>query len=156
MPDITLRPVRPEDDSFVLAVFIASHSEYDSLPLPPDQKKHIVEMQFRLQTADYKTRYPESGHQVILAGGMPVGRVWLATFEHELRIVDIGLLAEARNSGTGSAVVKRFQEEARQSGKPLRATVFRFNEGSLRWHTRLGFVVEQEDELMWYLVWRAS
>ena len=156
MPDITLRPVRPEDDLFLLAVFIASHSEYDALPLPPDQKKQLIEMQYRLQTADYKIRFPNSRHEVILIDDEAAGRVWWAQLEEEIRIIDMGLLAAACNSGTGTTLMNRFQEEARKCGKPLRSSVFRFNQGSLRWHKRLHFRVEREDELMCYMVWRAD
>ena len=156
MPDLTFRPVLPDDDQFLLSVFIASHSEYDHLPLPPEQKKQIVEMQYRLQTADYKSRFPEERHEVILDGGRPVGRVWSALLDDEVRVADMGLLETARNSGIGTAIMRRIQEEARNCGKPLRSSVFRFNDGSLRWHARLGFTLEHQDELMVYLVWRAE
>ena len=156
MPDITLRAVRPEDDLFVLDVFTASHGEYDFLPLPPDQKKQLIELQYRLQTADYKMRFPDSRHEVILVDEEAAGRVWWALLEEEIRIIDMGLLATARNSGVGTVIMKRFQQEARKCNKPLRSSVLRFNQGSLRWHERLNFRVEREDELMLYLEWRAD
>jgi hypothetical protein len=154
MPDIELRPVTPEDDAFVLAVFIDSHLEYEYLPLPPDQKRQLIEMQYRLQTADYTARFPGSRHDVILRDGAPSGRIWVARLEDQILIVDIGMRAAAQNGGIGSTVVRRLQDEARDSGKPLRSSVFRFNDGSLRWHQRLGFIVESEDEMQYHLCWR--
>ncbi len=156
MPDYSLRPVTPEDDQFLLKVFTESHPEYDFLPLPPEQKESTIDMQYRLQTADYSSRYPDSRHEIIVSGGEDVGRVWSVRLEEGLRIADIGLVASARNTGLGTKVMQAIQQEAQAMGKPLRTAVFKFNEGSIRWHVSLGFQLEREDEYMYFLIWQGA
>ena len=153
MRDISLRPAKSDDNSFLFAVFAASHPEFDQLPLPEEQKQYVIRSQYQAQTGDYSARFPDSNHDIIIDGGEPVGRLWVARLDDEIRIVDMGLIATARNSGIGSLVMKRLQMESAQCGKPLRSSVFRFNEGSLRWHERLGFVPTHEDTFMIYMQW---
>jgi ribosomal protein S18 acetylase RimI-like enzyme len=156
MPAFSLRPVTPEDGDFLLAVFRASHPEYEMLPVAEEQKRHLIGMQFQLQTSDYRSRYPESQHHIIEIDGKQAGRIWVARTDHEIRILDAGLLPEARNSGVGTAIVSQIIAEGRACGKPVASSVLKANAGSLRWHQRLGFRLKSEDPFYFYLECPAS
>ena len=155
MVEVTLRPATGQDTPFLRELFISAHPEYEQLPLPPEQKRQLVEMQFHGQAADYTARFPASQHDIILYGGRPAGRIWVARTDHEIRVLDISLAPEARNTGIGSYLIQALQVEAAQSGKRLASVVMRFNEGSLRWHQRLGFTLEHEDPFCFHMEWRA-
>ncbi len=156
MPAYVLQPVTAEDGDFLLAVFRASHPEYEMLPVAEEQRRQLIGMQLQLQTSSYRTRYPESRHDLILVDGKPAGRIWVARAEDEIRILDAGLLPEARNRGVGGAIVSELIAEARARGKPVTSAVLKANAGSLRWHQRLGFRLKSEDQFYFYLECPAS
>ncbi|MCC6391501.1 MAG: GNAT family N-acetyltransferase [Bryobacterales bacterium] len=156
MPAFALRPVTPEDGDFLLAVFRASHPEYEMLPVGEEQKRQLIGMQFQLQTSDYRARYPESRHEIIEVDGKPAGRIWVAGTDYEIRILDVGLLPEVRNRGVGTALAAPILAEARACGKPVASSVLKANAGSLRWHQRLGFRLKSEDQFYFYLECPAS
>ena len=94
-----------------------------SLPLPEDQKALIVDMQFRAQQAGYETQYPGSSHCIVERDGEPLGRLWTARGDGELRIVDIALVASARGSGVGSTLLRDLLDEAAAAGLTTALTV---------------------------------
>ncbi len=149
-------PVTPEDGEFLFAVFRLSHPEYEMLPVDEEQKRQLIAMQFQLQSSDYRARYPESQHAVIEMDGKKAGRIWVARTDCEIRILDAGLLPEARNRGVGTAIVSQIIAEAKACGKPVTSSVLKANAGSLRWHQRLGFRLKSEDAFYFYLECPAS
>jgi len=84
---------------------------------------------------------------VILLGGCPVGRVWIAWSEEECRVVDLTLLPEHRRRGVGSRVFGEIVAEADRRGVPVRTTVERTNAASLAFHAELGFEAVAEDQV---------
>ncbi|MCZ2146892.1 MAG: GNAT family N-acetyltransferase [Bryobacterales bacterium] len=156
MPAFALRSVTPEDGDFLLTVFRVSHPEYEMLPVGEEQKRQLIGMQFQLQTSDYRARYPESRHEIIEVDGKKAGRIWVARTDCETRILDVGLLPEARNRGVGAAIASRIIAEAKACGKPVTSSVLKANAGSLRWHQRLGFRLKSEDPFYFYLECLAS
>jgi RimJ/RimL family protein N-acetyltransferase len=156
VPGITMRPVQESDRDFLFALYAAVRApEFALLPLPEEQKRHLLNMQFEAQQGAYRAQYPGSTYNLILHDGEPVGRLWLADLPNEIRLVDISLLPEASGSGIGSCLLRRLQAEAAAAAKPIRSSVFRFNAGSLRWHQRLGFRVVAEDEVQLSMEWGA-
>jgi GNAT superfamily N-acetyltransferase len=73
-----------------------------------------------------------------MADNRPVGRLYVARLDQEIRIVDITLLPAERNDGIGSYLIKQLLDEANRSGKKTRIYVEEFNP-SLRLFERLGF-----------------
>ena len=126
------------------------------LPVPEDQKTHIIRMQHQLQSADYRARYPDSAHDVIEVDGQPAGRIWVERNEEHINVLDIGLLPWTRDKGTGSIVIDRVKAEAIAAGKPIVSVVQRVNAGSLRWQIRMGFRVTREDEFHLHMEWRPA
>src|ERR1700709_669972 len=69
------------------------------------QKAAFLQSQFDAQHAHYRKHYSRSDFFVIEHAGKAVGRLYLARWKAEHRIVDIALLPEHRGKGLGSALL---------------------------------------------------
>ncbi len=144
---ITLRPIEPDDEEFLYRVYAGTREvELAQVDWNAAQKEAFLRMQFTAQHQYYQEHYAGAAFQVILANGRPAGRLYVARWPDELRIVDIALLPEHRNAGVGTALLRELQAEATRAGKPLRIHVEIFNPAR-RLYERLGFV--RTPELDW-------
>ena len=116
----------------------------------------------RTQFSIYKTtchrwelreHYPDTSFDVIVLDGQPVGRLYVARWPDEIRIVDIALLPACCNRGLGTTLVRALQAEAAASRKPLRIHVERFNP-ALRLYERLGFRQIADRGVYLFMEWR--
>ncbi len=156
MPTISLRPSGPEDEEFHYQVYFHQrHAEFAAVGLPDTQIHQLLRGQSQAQIMAYSLRFPESLYEIVLRDGEPAGRIWVARVNGEIRIVDVVMLPNFQNAGIGSELVRRLQAEAQAAGVPIRATVSRFNPGSLRFHERLGFRITGEDPLDLFVEWKA-
>ena len=80
---------------------------------------------------------------MIVSGGQPAGRLYVARWEDEIRIVDIALLPEFRGRGLGSALLADLMAEADAAGKPLSIHV-ETNNPARSLYDRLGFEVAED------------
>ena len=152
--DITLRPVGGDDHDFLFQVYAGTREDELALTGWDDEKKHtFLEMQFTAQQTDYSARFPDSDHSIVMVAGDPVGRMWVGRWDDEIRLLDIALLPEHRNHGTGTVLLRRLQEEARHARKPLRHSVYKMNDGALRFYERLGFTVIEDLETYVLMEW---
>ena len=136
---LTLRTATPADDAFLRQVYATTRSsELAMVEWTDEEKMAFVEMQFRAQAQHYREHYPDTSFDVVLFDGEPVGRLYVARWTSEIRIVDIALLPEFSGRGIGTQLIRNLQEEARAASKPLRIHVERFNP-ALRLYERLGF-----------------
>jgi ribosomal protein S18 acetylase RimI-like enzyme len=69
----------------------------------------------------------------------PVGRLYVARWPEEIRMVDIALLPEYRDTGIGTSLLEALISESEGAGNPLSIHVERFNVQALRLNERLGF-----------------
>jgi ribosomal protein S18 acetylase RimI-like enzyme len=136
---VALRPVRGDDEPFLLSVY-ASTREEELAPVPwsDADKAAFVAMQFAAQSAHYAQHYTGMTSDVILVDGEQAGRLLVARWTHEIRIVDISLLARCRGRGTGSELLAELMDEATEMGKRLSIHVERHNR-ALGLYERLGF-----------------
>lgn len=134
-----LRPVEPGDEEFLYGVYASTRQEeLAQTGWSEAQKTAFLRQQFEAQHRYYREHYSEASFDVIVADGHPIGRLYVARWPKEIRIVDIALLPEYRNSGIGTALLEGFISESEESGKPLSIHVERFNP-ALRLYERLGF-----------------
>ena len=137
--NVTLRPVGPDDYDFLVEVYGSTRAEEMALvPWTVEQQQAFVRSQFAAQQDHYAKTYPAASHDIILSDNRPVGRLYVARLDGEIRIVDITLLPAERNAGIGSYLIKQLLDEAKDSGKRTRIFVEEFNP-SLRLFERLGF-----------------
>lgn len=153
---VTFRPVNADDEPFLIRVY--GSTRLDELALTDwDEAKRdaFVQMQFAAQQVHYRHNYPNAEHLIILLDGAPVGRLYVAEIEAEIRIVDVTVLPEHRSAGIGTPIIRELMEEAAGIEKPLRIYVESFNP-SLRLFERLGFVKVDESGYNYLMAWRAN
>lgn len=149
-----LRPITPEDVPFLAAVYASTRwDELAPTGWSEEEKAVFCRRQFDAQSAHYREHYPDAAFQVIEKEGRGIGRLYVARWEREIRIVDISLLPEFRGTGIGTKLLRDLQDEARSAGKSLTIHVERFNP-ALRLYQRLGF--QQVEDKGVYLLMRWS
>jgi GNAT superfamily N-acetyltransferase len=119
----------------------------------PAQKAAFLLQQFQAQHAFYQEQYKDTRFDVILQEDEPIGRLYVARWRDEIRIVDIALLPEHRGTGIGTAIVRGLLAEAAAVGKPVRIHVERLNPAR-RLYDRLGFVPIEDKGVYWLMEWR--
>jgi ribosomal protein S18 acetylase RimI-like enzyme len=153
---VTFRPATSDDDPFLLGVYGSTRLEELALTNWDEAQRHaFLKMQFDAQQSHYGQHYPEGQHFVIAVDGNPVGRLYVACIEGEIRILDITILPQHRNEGIGTPIVKELKAEAALMGKPLRIYVESFNR-SQGLFERLGFVKSGESGYSYLMEWRAG
>lgn len=152
---VSLRPVEPQDDEFLLTVYTSTRDEeLSQVEWGEGQREAFLRQQFTAQREQYDGRFPDADYDVILLDGRTVGRLWIGSDDEQMRLLDIALLPEAQNQGVGTALLKRLIEEARASGKKLRHMVFMLNPDAKRFYERLGFVGFEEFGAYLHMEWR--
>jgi GNAT superfamily N-acetyltransferase len=152
-PSVAFRPVRPDDDAFLLELYATTRAdEMAMVPWTDEQRQSFVRMQFSGQQEHYQKTYPAASHQIILSTGHPVGRLYVARLAEEIRIVDITLLPRERNRGIGTFSLKGLVEEAEQTGKVVRIYVENYNP-SLSLFERLNFKPVEQHGIHLLLEW---
>jgi ribosomal protein S18 acetylase RimI-like enzyme len=148
---VSLRPITPEDVPFLAAVYASTRwDELAPTGWSDEEKAVFCRRQFDAQSAHYREHYPGAAFEIIEKDGRGIGRLYVARWEKEIRIVDISLLPEFRGTGLGTKMLRDLQEEARASGKSLTIHVERFNP-ALGLYQRLGFR-EVEDKGVYLLM----
>jgi ribosomal protein S18 acetylase RimI-like enzyme len=139
MSRVALRPMTDADESFALSVY-ASTREEELAPVPwsDDQKAAFVAMQFEAQSAHYAQHYDGMTSDVVFVDGRPAGRLLVARWRGEIRIVDIALLPAFRGRGAGGELLAELMDEATEMGKRLSIHVERENRAR-GLYERLGF-----------------
>ena len=61
----------------------------------------------------------------------------MAPGDHAFLLVDIAIHPSLQSKGLGTVLVQRVQQEAQRAKLPIRSTIDRFNQGSLKFHKRL-------------------
>ena len=98
-----LRPAGAEDRDVLLRVYTSTREEELRLvDWSDDQKAAFVRQQFEAQDTYYREHYDAATFDVIEVDAEPVGRLYVARWEDEIRIVDIALLPECRGRGRGA------------------------------------------------------
>lgn len=135
----TLRPVQPDDEPFLLSVY-ASTREEELAPVPwtAEQKQAFLAQQFAAQSAHYAQHYDGLSSDVILIDGERAGRLLVARWPEEVRIVDIALLPEFRGRGVGERLLSPILAEAEERGVTTVIHVERTNP-AMSFYRRLGF-----------------
>ena len=137
--NITLRPVSADDYDFLVALYGSTRAEEMAMvPWTTEQQETFIRLQFAAQQDHYAEKYPTASHDIIVCDDRPVGRLYVARLDQEIRIIDITLLPAERNAGIGSHLLRQLLDEANGSGKITRIYVEEFNP-SLRLFERLGF-----------------
>lgn len=151
---VTRRPAGPEDVEFCFRVYAGTRAE--ELRVVADwseaQKEAFLRQQFDAQDRYYREHYRNAEFLVLEHEGRPVGRLYVARWDDEIRLMDIAMLPEHRGRGLGTQVLLELLDEGRGAGKPVRIHVERFNP-ALRLYERLGFRALEDRGVYLFLEW---
>jgi ribosomal protein S18 acetylase RimI-like enzyme len=137
---IELRPARAEDADFLRAVY-GSTREDELAPTgwTREQKDWFIAQQFQAQDTYYKQHYEGATYDVVLVDGEPAGRLYVARWDDEIRLMDIALLPGFRGKGIGGRLLEPVLREGAATGKPVSIHVEEANR-AMSLYRRLGFV----------------
>jgi len=153
---IILRSVVEEDYPFLLSLYASTRAEeLARTDWHPSQREAFLRMQFDAQQAHYRSHYPDAQHWIILQDDATIGRLYVSRGKTEIRILDITIAPDKRNSGTGSSILGDLMAEADESNKSLTIYVESFNP-SLRLFERLGFRRTGEYGYSYLMQWQKS
>ena len=139
-PTVALRPAERDDADFLFRVYADTRAE-ELAPVPwtDEQKEAFLRQQFLAQDAAYRENYPDAEFSIIERDGVPIGRLYLATLDgNDRRIIDIALLAEHRNHGIGTELIRDVMAAADRDGMLVSLHVEFWNP-ALQLYERLGF-----------------
>ena len=143
---VTLRPIKPADQPFQLALYASTRDDLNLLDWDANQKQMLIDMQFRAQSAQYSASYPQADNSIILIDEQPVGRMIVDRNQQAITLVDISILPARRNSGIGTVLIRELIEEASASGRPVKLHVLKSNPAQAL-YLRLGFCIVGGDGL---------
>jgi ribosomal protein S18 acetylase RimI-like enzyme len=150
--ELTLREATVDDEPFLFRVYADSRrEELAHVPWTDEQRHAFLASQFAAQYRYYRENYDGATYQIVLADGQPVGRLFVARWPDEIRVVDIALLTEYRGAGVGTRVMRELCDEADAIGTPIGIHVEKQN-AARRLYTRLGFGERQDRGVYSYLV----
>lgn len=136
---LTFQPFTNSDLPFLARLYASTRTEELAVTDWSDaQKAAFLDMQFQAQHAHYEQHYRSADRLVIRREATPVGRLYLARWATEHRIVDIALVPEHRGQGLGTALLCDLLDEAAAAGKTVSIHVETFNR-AYGLYRRLGF-----------------
>jgi len=151
-PALALRDVTTDDEPFLFRVFADSRrTELARVPWTDAQRLAFLASQFAAQYRYYREHYDGATYHVVLADKEPVGRLFIARWPDETRIMDIALVTEHRGIGIGSRVLGALCAEADATGAPMGIHVEKQNRAR-DLYVRLGFEPREDRGVYWYLV----
>lgn len=154
LPEISFRPICDADETFLFELYASTREQELAVTgWTDEQKDRFLRMQFEAQHRYYQEHYRRTSFDVILAEGAPIGRLYLARWVNEYRIVDIALAPAWQNKGIGSRLIRDVQKEAGEQGLPVSIHVECFNPAQHLYY-RLGFKKVEDKGVYHLLEWR--
>jgi ribosomal protein S18 acetylase RimI-like enzyme len=138
-PHLTLRSVAEDDEPFLRRLYASiREDELAVVAWDEDDKEAFLRQQFDAQDTYYRQHYDGATYDVIDVDGEPAGRLYVARWEDEIRIMDIALLPVYRGRGIGTTLIQALLDEGARTGKRVSIHVEKHNP-ALRLYERLGF-----------------
>ena len=114
-----------------------------AVPWPETDKRAFLQEQFETQERQYRTNYPTARFDVIEYAGEPIGRLYVHESIDDIRIMEVGLLAQWRNRGIGRILLSELIGVSEAKELPLSLHVESTNPAR-RVYLRLGFEAIEE------------
>lgn len=150
---VTARAMNDADLPFVAALYASTRfDELAATGWPDSMRDAFLEQQHRAQHQHYQTHYPGLEWLILEAGGEAIGRLYLAEWEREYRVVDISLIAPQRGRGIGAALFADLLAAAAARGKNVSIHVEKANPAR-RLYERLGFRIAADKGIYDLLEW---
>jgi len=142
---ITLRDATAQDETFLREVYASTRAnEMALVPWTEEQKAAFLSFQFDAQDSYYRSQYPTAKFQVICNDEEPIGRLYLAREDEQIRILDVTILPDHRAQGLGSTLIDELRGEAVAANKSLTIWIEADNPSQSLFR-RKGFSMVQEE-----------
>jgi ribosomal protein S18 acetylase RimI-like enzyme len=142
--NVTLRPATDADLDFMHRLYATTREdELRQVSWTDEQKAAFVSQQFHAQHQYWHENYTDTSWDVVVLDGEPIGRLYVARWPDDIRIVDIALMPEHRGGGVGTRLLRDIMAEGDASGRKVSIHVEIFNPARALYE-RLGFVQAQE------------
>jgi GNAT superfamily N-acetyltransferase len=154
-PSVTFRPIAPDDRELLLRVYRSTREDELATVVDwtPEMKDAFILQQFTAQHTWYQEHYEGAEFLVILVDEAPAGRLYVHRRPSEIRLMDITLLPEYRNTGLGTRLLRGLLAEGEATGKPVTIHVEIYNP-AMRLYQRLGFRPIEDRGVYHLLEWR--
>ncbi len=152
---LVLRPEGEPDLDFLLRLYSSTRQEeLAQVDWSDTEKAAFLRSQFEAQRSHYLKHYSESRFDIIEQTGTAIGRLYVARWPDDIRIVDIAFMPEHTGHGLGGGLLRALQAEAAETDKSVSIHVEIYNP-ALRLYERLGFKAKGEDNGVYRLMeWR--
>ena len=138
--DVTLRPVGSADRGFLLQLYGSTRDEeLAQVPWSDGEREAFLRHQFDAQDRYYREHYRDASFDVVERDGVPVGRLYVARWADEIRIMELSLQPGHRGAGIGTGLMSAILDEAAHARKRTSVHVEQLNPAR-RLYERLGFV----------------
>lgn len=156
LQSITLRPALPDDAPFLFEVYASSRGDdLIAIGWEAEPIRTFLETQYAAQQVFLKNDYPQTDDSIIMLESERIGRIVVLRSEREIRLVDIALLPQYRNTGIGTHLVRGLMGEARQLQLPFRLQLIRSNP-AVALFEELGLVRTGETGSHYQMEWQAD
>ena len=152
---VLLRPIAPEDMSFLRRVYASTRADIASVPWDEARKEAFLSMQFNAQHTYYHAQFPTADYRIVEVDGRAIGRLYVDRRSDRIHILDITLLPETRGTGLGTRLLQELQEEARQTGRDVTLYVERENVAR-DLYQRLAFRPIEEQGIHILMEWKSG
>ncbi len=150
---IACRPMADEDLPFVADLYASTRAgEVAQTGWPAAQQQAFLAQQHRAQHVHYRNAYPDAEWLIVERDGERIGRLYLGEAGDRILLIDISLVAAARNAGLGSAILADLLDAAGATGKRVSLHVERFNPAH-RLYDRLGFTLVRDKGVYLEMEW---
>jgi ribosomal protein S18 acetylase RimI-like enzyme len=151
---ISFRPLAETDLPFVEALYISTRLEEVAVTgWPMAQQLAFLTQQFQAQHSHYSIHYADMEWLIVEQGGAAIGRLYLAEWPDQLRVVDISLMPDSRGRGIGAALMRDVLALGRAKGKAVSIHVEK-NNPARHLYDRLGFAFVEDKGVYDLLEWR--
>ena len=138
--DIQLRPMVTQDESVFRGLYAEVRApELSATNWSAAEKQSFCDSQYALQDKHYCQHYADFEKWTICRHGAVIGRLYLATFDGALTLMDITIAAALRGGGIGTHILQDVVAQADTQQREMRLHV-EPNNSARHLYARLGFV----------------
>jgi GNAT superfamily N-acetyltransferase len=136
---IDLRPIEPFDERLLYEIYASTRlEELAAVPWSEEQKAAFLWQQFTAQHRYYQENYSGASFDIILHEGEAAGRLYVARWPQEIRLIDIAVLPAFRGAGIGGTLIRKLLDEGAATARRVSTHVERQNP-AMRLYQRLRF-----------------
>lgn len=152
---LNLRPIQPEDETFLRYLYGETRQDLACLDLEPAQRETLIALQFQIQQLQYTQLSATTELSLVLLQNQPIGKLYIDPGLIEIRVLEIAILPRYQNQGIGTILLTDILARGTQMNLPVTLHVAPENP-ALCLYTRLGFNPVREDESRIFMEWIPS